>query len=108
MRTIVRYLALLLVVAGCSERMPPPSGSPDGKLNLAVSRPQDPGDREYGCLVFDIRDSATGKILCHKNTGARARGFTISWPANDEVDIYCSDIGTQHWKRQADGTWKKE
>jgi len=112
MRIIILFLALLLAVAGCSRRMPPPSHSPSGTFTLEPSTPQKYDDPAYGCLVIEIRD-ATGKVLCHTNTGARARGWTIEWTSDNQVVIYCCDIstqhwGTQHWNRQGDGSWKKQ
>jgi len=106
------FVTLLLGVTGCSEHMPPPSHSPDGKLTLVTSTPQKHDDPAYGCLVIEIRDP-TGKVLCHENTGAIARGWTLEWTSDDQVVINCCDIGTQHWRtqhwnRQADGSWKKQ
>jgi hypothetical protein len=112
MKLIIQFLALVLAVAGCSRRMPPLSHSPSGTFTLVPSTPQKHDDPAYRCLVIEIRD-ATGKVLCHANTGARARRWTIEWTSDDQAVIYCCDIGTQHWgtqhwNRQADGSWKKQ
>ena len=112
MKIVIQFLALLLVVTGCMRRMPPPGHSPSGALTLVTSTPQEHNDPAYGCLVIEIRDAA-GKVLCHTNTGAQAWGWTAEWTSDDQVVINCCDIGTrqwvtQHWNRQADGSWKKQ
>jgi hypothetical protein len=71
------------------------------------STPRKHDDPAYGCLVIEIRD-ATGKILCHTNTGARAWGWTINWSSDNQAIVYSDNIGTQYWNRQADGSWKKQ
>jgi hypothetical protein len=112
MKSVILFIALSLAAAGCSRRMPPPSHSPGGKFALETSTRRKHDDPAYGCLVIEIRDAA-GKVLCHTNTGAKALGWTIEWTSDDQVAIHCCDIGTQlwgtqHWNRQADGSWKKQ
>ncbi len=112
MKIIIQFLALVLAVAGCSRRMPPPGHSPSGTYTLVTSTPRKQADPAYGCLVIEIRD-ATGKVLCRMNTGAKAWGWTLEWPSDEHVVINCCDAGTQlwgvqHWNRQADGSWNKQ
>jgi|CZKV01.1.fsa_nt_gi hypothetical protein len=106
MKIMVKILALLLAVMGCSRSMPAML-SPNGTLTLVTFLSQKHDDPEYGCLVFEIHD-ASGKVLCRENTGAKASGWGIGWSSDDQVFAYCSDIGTQHWNKQADGSWKKQ
>jgi hypothetical protein len=87
--------------------MPPPSHSPSGTFTLVPSTPRNHGDPAYGYLVFEIRD-AKGKVLCHADTGAKAQGWTIEWPSDDQVIINSLDVGTQRWNKQADGGWTKQ
>ena len=107
MKITIQLLVLLLTVAGCSRRMPPPSHSPSGTFTLVPSTPQKHADPAYGCLVIEIRD-ATGKVLCHTNTGVRAFGWTMYWSSDNQVVIDSPETGTQHWNGQADGSWKKQ
>jgi hypothetical protein len=107
MNITVKLLVLLLAVAGCSRRMPPGSQSPNGKLIVVPSTPRKHDDPAYGRLVIEIRD-ATGKVLCHTNTGLWAFGWNMYWSSDDQVVIESPGIGTQYWNRQADGGWKKQ
>jgi hypothetical protein len=106
MKLLTKILALLLMLVGCSRSMPV-IPSPTGTLVLVTSIPQKRDDPDYGCLVFEIRD-ASGKVLHRTNTGAKAAGWSIGWSSDNEVFVYCSDIGTQHWRKQADGSWRKQ
>ncbi len=106
MKLVTRALALLLTLVGCSPSMPV-IPSPSGALALVTSIPQKRDDPDYGCLVFEIRDAA-GKVMHRENTGAKATGWSIGWSSDSQVFVYCSDIGTHHWNKQPDGSWKKQ
>jgi hypothetical protein len=107
MKIMTNFLVLLLAVAACSRRMPPPSHSPNGTLTLVPSTPRKHDDPAYGYLVIEIRD-ATGKVLCHTKTGVRAFGWTLYWSSDTEVIIDSPETGTQHWNRQPDGSWIRQ
>jgi hypothetical protein len=106
MKLLARTFALLLALVGCSRSMPA-IPSPSGALTLVTAIPQKRDDPDYGCLVFEIRDAA-GKLVHRENTRAKAPGWSIGWSSDTQVFVYCSDIGTQHWNKQPDGTWKKQ
>ena len=101
---------LFLFVAACGgRRAPAPIASPDGSMTLHTRVEQSRADPEtYLCVVFEIRDQS-GLMLHEENTRASDRmRWKMSWNSKDRIRLESSDIGTYHWRRQADGTWAKE
>src|SRR5258708_39047870 len=108
----MKHFALLILaltlIAGCSHQSSSIS-SPDGSLSLLTSVEQSRQDpKTYLCVVFEVRDRS-GKTLYRENTHASdTMRWRMVWESNDRVRLDSSDIGTCHWVRQADGSWKKQ
>ncbi len=110
-RLVVAIAAVAVLIVVLTERRhgKPPVLSPDGSMSLITrieeSR-QDPG--AFLCVVFAIRDRS-GRILHEENTGASDRmRWDLSWDSNERIRLKSSDIGTYHWQRQRDASWKEE
>jgi hypothetical protein len=103
------FLACVFMVGGCSPRSGQVSSvSPDGKLTLVAFPEQSTNSRVLHLVVFEIRDS-TGKVLHREDTRASdAMRWSMTWLSNDRIELKSSDIGTYHWSKQPDGTWRKE
>ena len=101
-------LWVAVAMLGC-HRTPPPIPSPDGSmvLNTSVENSRaDPG--AYLCAIFEIR-STNGTLLHRENTRASVvHRWSLSWGDDSNVLLKSSDIGDYRWRRQPDGTWKKE
>ena len=101
---------LLLLIAGCGSRVTaPPIPSPDGSMTLHTRIERSKADLvTYLCVIFEIRDRS-GRVIHTENTRASDRmRWKLSWVSNDRIRLNSSDIGTNEWKRLADGTWVKD
>jgi hypothetical protein len=101
---------LFLLTSGCRGRPGhAPIPSPDGSMRLHTRVEQSRSDpATHLCVIFEIRDSS-GRILYSENTKASdVMRWRMSWVGDDRIRLESSDIGTYHWRRQADGGWVKE
>ena len=98
-RRLVLILLLCLFLGACSR--PVILRSPDGSMTLKA----DPG--EHRGVVLSIYDGA-GKLMHSENTRASdVQGWTVRWVDNSTILLDSSDIGYMRWRRQADGSWRR-
>jgi hypothetical protein len=95
MRHAFVNLLSLLFVAGCNGRASSSSlvrsfgssTSPDGSKILEVKR------REKSLVYFEVRDSASGKVLASDHIGSDAMRWILSWETSTRLWGYGSDVG---------------
>jgi len=103
----LRFIQLLILLAGCSGCSPrgnqSPIPSPDGKYYLRTSTNKNKSDlKTYLCVQFDIL-AASGKRLYTCQTHASDRmGWSIEWTPTNGVLLRSSDIGNRSWIKRPD------
>ena len=100
---LLLMLALPLL-SGCwrapARRDPLVIRSPQGDRSILVITGQ--------TLIFEVRDSATGRALHRQATRAASRlAWSLRWLDNRTVQLQSSDIGTYCWQEGAAGAWSE-
>lgn len=107
MRHAFVILFSLLFVAGCNGRASSSglvrsfgsSTSPDGSKTLEVTR------REKSLVDFEVRDSASGKVLASDHIGSDAMRWFLYWESPTKLWGYGSDVGYfKLFEFKSDGT----
>lgn len=76
--------------------------SPSGKFVLIVTQP-DPARADV--LSFRLEDPAHHPVFTAAEHWSDRHRLHFAWDASDRAWCYSSDVGTDVWERQVDGSW---
>ena len=105
----ILLVACVLLLAACGPKFAPPRTSPDGSLIVFTTLETSHRDESlYGCVIVELQDKAE-KVILRENSGASAfQKWDVAWVSNDEFKVISADVGDCIWKRQPDGTWRRQ